>query len=184
MPENILFVPECHVDTALAQVLLADRLTFINHQKSISKVARVLQAQAESSRGPRFVVGIVDKDKKFEDLRYLRLFNRPYRMHTGPVCRFRIYQHAELASHFLVVLDPACDTWIFDAAHASRLDLNGFGLPPLLADFIAFVKDENAENNSQLRRLLQAISQVQPPAYRELAEFVADVMDQNSKLWQ
>ena len=43
MPEHVLFVPECHVDTALTQVLLADRLTFINHQKGIPKVARVLE---------------------------------------------------------------------------------------------------------------------------------------------
>lgn len=184
MLEQVLFVPECHVDTALTQVLLADRLSFINHQKSISKVARVLQAQAQASRGPRFVVGLVDKDKKFEKLHYLRQFNRPFRVRTESTGRYCIYQHSRLASHFLLVLDPACDTWIFDVAVAAGLVLPDFGLPPTLVGFIAFVKAEDAENSPQLRRLLHAIRQAQPPAYRELAEFVAEVMDQNSRLWQ
>ena len=46
------------------------------------------------------------------------------------------------------------------------------------------MNDEDIENKPQLIRLLQAIKQAQPAAYRELAEFVADVIDQNSKLWQ
>lgn len=186
MREQVVFVPECHVDTALAQVLLADRLTFINHQKSISKVARVLQAQAASDRGPRFVVGLVDKDKKFDDIVYLRPFagSRPVAARSGPNCRYCIYQHPAHGNHYLIVLDPACDTWIFEAAHAAGLHLASFGLPTTLGAFIEVMKDEDAEDNPQLVRLLRAIKQVQPPAYRELAEFVADVMDQNSKLWR
>ena len=46
------------------------------------------------------------------------------------------------------------------------------------------MKDEDIEDKPQLIRLLRTIKQAQPAAYRELAEFVADVMDQNSKLWQ
>ena len=130
------------------------------------------------------MVGLVDKDKKSEDLHYLRQFNRLHRAHSGPSCRFCVYQHSGLASHFLVVLEPACDTWIFDVAIAIGLNLANFGLPLTLAGFIAFVKNEDAENNPQLRSLLQAIKQAQPTAYRKLAEFVADVMDMSSKLWQ
>ena len=186
MLEQVVFVPECHVDTALAQVLLADRLTFINHQKSISKVARVLQAQAASDRGPRFVVGMVDKDKKFDDIKDLRPFagSRPVAARTGPDCRYCIYQHPAHQGHYLIVLDPACDTWIFEAAQAAGLNLANFELPTTLAGFIDVVKDEDAEDSPQLKKLLRAIRQAQPVAYRELAGFVADVMDPNSKLWR
>ena len=186
MREKVEFVPECHVDTALAKVLLADRLTFINHQKSISKVARVLQAQAASDRGPRFVVGMVDKDKKFDDIKYLRPFaaSRPVAARTGPDCRYCIYQHPAHPGHYLIVLDPACDTWIFEAAHAAGLNLSHFDLPTTLPEFVDVVKDEDAENNPHLIRLLRAIKQAQPAAYRELAEFVADIMDQNSRRWR
>lgn len=184
MPEHALFVPECHVDTALTQVLLAGRLRFINHQHGISQVANTLRRQAESGRGPRFVVGMVDKDKKFADVKYLLQFSHEVQARTGPDCRYRIYQHPQHPSHYLLVLDPACDQWIFEAAQAAGLDLTNFGLPPTLPGFIHFVKEEDAENNPSLRGLLQAISQAQPTAYRELAVFVANVMDTTGKGWQ
>ena len=185
MPENVLFVPECHVDTALTRVLLADRLTFINHQHGISKVANVLRQQAESGRA-RFVVGMVDKDKKFADVKYLRPFadSPPVATRPGPDCRYRIHQHPAHASHYLIVLEPACDTWIFEAAHAAGLNPGHFGLPTTLPAFIEVMKEEDAEDNPNLIRLLAAIRQAQPAAYRELAEFVADIMDQNSTLWR
>jgi hypothetical protein len=185
MPENVLFVPECHVDTALTRTLLADRLTFINHQHGISKVANVLRDQAESGKA-RFVVGMVDKDKKFADVKYLRPFadSRPVAARSGPDCRYRIHQHPVHAHHYLIVLDPACDTWIFEAAHAAGLAPADFDLPATLPAFIEVMKDEDAEDNPRLIRLLRAIQQAQPTAYRELAEFVAEVMDQDSKLWR
>lgn len=181
MPENVLFVPECHVDTALTQVLLADRLTFINHQKGIPKVARVLEDQAKANRGPRFVVGMVDKDKKFADVKYLRRFTREVHARPGPDCRFRIYQHPQQPTHYLIVMEPACDTWIFEAAQAAQLDLAGFGLPVTLLGFIDFVKEEGVEDSPQLRGLLQAIRQARPAAYQELAAFVADIMGPTGK---
>jgi len=185
MPENVLFVPECHVDTALTRTLLSDRLTFINHQHGISKVANVLRQQAESG-GARFVVGMVDKDKRFADVHYLRPFadTQPVSTRSGSNCRYSIYQHPAHTNHYLIVLEPACDTWIFEAAHAAGLDLGRFGLPSTLAAFIDVMKDEDAEDNPQLIRLLGAIKQAQPTAYRELAEFVAEIMDQNSKRWR
>ena len=62
--------------------------------------------------------------------------------------------------------------------------LASFDLPTTLPGFIDIVKDEDAEDNPRLIKLLRAIKQAQPAAYRELAEFVADVMDRNSKLWR
>ena len=184
MAERVMFVPECHVDTALAHVLLADRRNFVNHVHGVPNVAKALQKQAESNRGPRFVVGIVDNDKKLWDVKALRPFSLLRQEYTGPTCRYRIYQHSAQASHFLIILDPVCDTWIFEAAAAAGLHLADFNLPATLDGFIAVVKDEDAENNPDLRSLLRAIKREQPPAYRELAEFVAEIMDTGSKLWR
>lgn len=179
-----MFIPECHVDTALARVLLAGRLTFVNHQHGISQVAHALQAQAEADRGPRFVVGLVDQDKQFAQNKYLCQFNELFASRTSPDCRYRIYRHPQHTTHFLIVLDPACDTWIFEAAQAARLDLDIFGLPSALPGFIAFAKQKGVETSPSFKKLMQAIEQAQPAAYRELAEFVADIMDQNSRLWR
>ncbi len=185
MPENVMFVPECHVDTALTRTLLADRLTFINHQHGISKVANVLRQQAESD-GVRFVVGMVDKDKKFADVKYLRPFahSQPIAASPGHDCRYSIYRHPDYANQYLIVMEPACDTWIFEASQAARLDLAQYGLPTTLSAFIDVMKDEDVEDNPSLIRLLRAIKQAQPAAYRGLAEFVAIIMDQNSNLWR
>ncbi len=185
MPENVLFVPECHVDTALTRTLLADRLIFINHQHGISKIANVLRQQAESGKA-RFVVGMVDKDKKFTDVTYLRPFasSVPVAARSGPNCRYAIHQHPAHPNHYLIVMEPACDTWVFEATHAAGLDLAHFGLPTTLPAFIEVMKDEDAEDNPRLVKLLRAVKQAQPAAYRELAEFVANVMDQNSKFWR
>ena len=184
MPEQVLFVPECHVDTALARALLAGRDSFFNHQHGISKVANLLRAQAAAARGPRFVVGLVDKDKRIADVTYLRQFSRVHAARSGPDCRYRIYQHEHHLTHYLIVLDPACDTWLFEAAHAAGLPLAAIGLPPTLPAFIDFMKQEGIEDSPAVGRLLYAIKQAQPPAYRELAGFVADVMDPNSRLWR
>ena len=187
MPELVLFVPEYYVDTALAQVLLAGRRTFFNLQHGISKVANLLQSQATAARGPRFVVRMVDKDKRFADVRYLRQFSRVVAARTEPDyrdCRYSIYQHGHHLTHYLIVLDPACDTWIFEVASAAGLDVAAFDLPATLPNFIDFMKEEGIEDDVRVNRLLQAIKQAQPTAYRKLAEFVADVMDMSSKLWQ
>ena len=184
MPENVMFLPECHVDTALPRTLLSQRLTFINHKHGIPKVASELEAQAKASRGPRFVVGMVDKDKRIADVKYLREFSTLVQARPGPDCRYAIYQHPAHPTHYLMVMEPACDTWIFEAAHAAGLALPDFGLPATLAGFIDVVKDEDAEDNPRLKSLLAAIKQAQPAAYRELATFVASIMDTQGKLWK
>ena len=184
MPENVLFVPECHVDTALARVLLAGRLTFIDHKHGIPNVGKALQSHADGGRGPRFVVGMVDRDKKFGDVKSLRRFTDNYQARTGPDCRYCIYQDPAQPSQYLVVLEPACDTWLFEAAQAAGLALADFGLPATLPDFIDAVKDDEAEHDPRLEKLLQAIKKAQPGGYRELAAFVAEVMDTEGQLWR
>jgi riboflavin synthase len=70
------------------------------------------------------------------------------------------------------------------AAHTAGLAVADFELPPTLPAFIEVMKNEDAEDNPRLIRLLEAIKRAQPVAYRELAQFVAEVMDENSKLWR
>jgi hypothetical protein len=190
MPENVLFVPECHVDTALARTLLAGRLTFINHQHGIPNVGKALEDLAKKSRGPRFVVGMVDKDKKFADVKSLRRFTqvvqarRPEAQDLAQLtCCYCIYQDPAQPTQYLVVLEPACDTWLWEAAGAAGLALADFGLPTTLPGFIEAVKDDEAEHDPRLARLLQAIRRAQPGGYRELAAFVAQVMDTQGTLW-
>jgi hypothetical protein len=190
MPEHVQFLPECHVDTALARALLAGRLTFINHQHGIPEVGNALQRYADTGRGPRFVVGMVDRDKCFDTVKKLRRFTQVVQARTRQAadltettCCYCIYQDPAHPAQYLVVLEPACDTWLFEAAQAAGLALPDFGLPATLPAFIKVVKDDEAEENPRLQKLLEAIRQAQPSGYRELATFVAEVMNTQGKLW-
>ena len=105
------------------------------------------------------MVGLVDKDKRIADVTYLRQFSRVHAARSGPDCRYRIYQHEHHLTHYLIVLDPACDTWLFEAAHAAGLPLAAIGLPPTLPAFIDFMKQEGLEDSPAVGRLLYAIKQ-------------------------
>ncbi len=181
MPEHVLFVPECHVDTALARTLLAGRLPFIDHKHGIPNVGNALHRHAEAGRGPRLMVGLVDKDKKFATIKKLQRFTQVHQARTGPDCRYCIYQDPAQPTQYLVVLEPACDTWLWEAARAAGLALPDFGLPDTLAGFIGVVKDDEAEHDPRLGRLLEAIRRVRPEGYQALAAFVAEVMDTESR---
>lgn len=185
MPDKIMLVPECHVDTALARVLLADHLTLINHQQGITKVAKSLQLQAGSGRSPRVVVGVVDEDKRFATNHYLLNFNQVVADRSEPTfreCCYRIYRHSTHRSHYLIVLAPACDRWVFEAAQSAALDLTNFGLPTTLSGFLGVTKKETARTSMPLRNLLYAIRRARPAAYQELAAFVLGLMDSDAKL--
>ena len=74
-----MFLPECWVDTALMRTLLQNRQLY-NHQLGISKVGGTMERQAATYGTGRVVVGMVDRDKKFEENTYLRAFGPPARV--------------------------------------------------------------------------------------------------------
>lgn len=177
MPERIEFVPECHVDTALMWVLLSWRLRFINHQHGISKVATALQRHATTS--DTIVVGMVDADKQFDQSIYLREFvELPHEACHVPGGSFQVRQHPTCSTQFLIVLQPACDRWLFQTATAAGLRLSDYGLPPTLTAFLDVTKQRGAENLPELKRLLYAIRQARPAAYEQLAAFLSRQMAQ------
>ena len=184
MAESVLFVPECNVDTALALSLVSYRHTFVSHRQGIGQVARVLEAQRQASRDGRRIVGLVDDDKKFKQAPALAEFTTIVRGGTAqdgqPHC---IRQHPQQPNQYLIVLNPACDTWLFRAAQEVGIALLELGIPADLPGFIDFCKQQNVEETQPMRRLLRAIQQAQPAAYRELAEFVADTMDTAPARW-
>ncbi|SHJ53618.1 hypothetical protein SAMN02745146_3381 [Hymenobacter daecheongensis DSM 21074] len=177
MAEYALFVPECNVDTALTLSLVAYRYTFVSHRQGIGQVARVLKEQGPASQAGRVVVGMVDRDKKFAQAPELAKFRPLARPRRGQEEFHEILQHPELPNEYLIVLNPACDTWLFRAAAAAGLDLAALGLPAALPAFIDFCKQENVEEHKLMRLLLHEIQRAQPIAYRDLADFVAQVMN-------
>jgi hypothetical protein len=171
MRELPMFVPECWVDSALMRTLLHDRRLY-NHQHGISKVGSTMERQAATHGTGRVVVGMVDRDKKFEENMYLRTFAPPAKVRSEDA-KHHILTHPAQPTQHLIVLNPACDAWIFRAARAAGLDLAAYGLPDTLPGFIAFCKHEDVIDIPALRALLEDIRRAYPPAYQQLAEAVA-----------
>ncbi len=171
----LLLVPECHADTALARALVQNQLDLVYHQHGISVVGRAMQ-DLWTLHGPtRQVVALVDADKKFADIKLLAGFQTEVEVCTQPGCGFRVLGHAERPGHYLAVLEPACDAWLYGAALAAGLDLPALGLPAEVRAFRQQTKRQGAEDTSAVRELLRQLSWARPAAYQQLAAFVARV---------
>ncbi|WP_201979843.1 hypothetical protein [Hymenobacter rubidus] len=184
-PTPVLFVPECYADTAVTLTLLRENrashkrlLNFVSHGQGIKKVGNVMRLQPTAPSNTRRVVGIVDVDKDFYEHPHLRGFTRVL---SGSLTRKQhshaLLQHAEFSSQFLIAINPACEVWLLDRAAELGKTPADFGLPNDLDAFKAFCKTQDAERDPRLRNLLDAVAKAYHPAYRVLAEFVADIMD-------
>jgi hypothetical protein len=180
MPQPPLFVPECHIDTALTRALVVYRRDFddfINHKHGASHVANEMERQWRLFGPERQVVGIVDRDKRLEEISYLAEFTHLAHGSLAVDAPHSIRRHRVRENHHLIVLNPACDTWVWQAAAAANVLLPTHGLPADRWEFIDYCKAGNSENQPELKALLQAIGRARPAMYAELADFVAQIMD-------
>lgn len=180
-----LFVPECHVDTALTRSLVAYRRDFddfINHKHGAPNVAKEMQRQWQLFGTSRSVVGIIDRDKRLGSVVYLDEFTELVGGSLAPEALHSIRRHPACPSQHLIVLNPACDTWVWQAAVAASVLLTTYGLPTDRWAVIDCCKEADVENRSELKALLQAVSRARPAMYAELADFVAQVMGLEQQL--
>ncbi|MGI4875791.1 MAG: hypothetical protein ACRYFX_31930 [Janthinobacterium lividum] len=185
MPIPPLFVPECHVDTALARALVVHRHDFddfISHKHGVPKVATEMKRQWEMFGAGRQVVGIVDRDKRLGEVAYVAEFTELVRGSLAADAPHSIRRHPTRANQHLIVLNPACDTWVWQAAAAASVLLPAYGLPADHWEFIDYCKAGNIENQPELKALLVAIGRARPALYAELADFVAGIMDTMQRL--
>lgn len=180
MPIPPLFIPECHVDTVLTRTLLVYRHDFddfINHQHGVSKVANEMQRQWKLFGASRQVVGIVDRDKKLHEVAYMAEFTQEVGGGTATDAPHSIRRHPVRPSQHLIVLNPACDAWIWQAATAAALPVAPHGLPDDIRAFIEYCKAKGVEDDPLLVALLAGIRRARPAVYAELGDFVGRVMD-------
>ncbi len=176
-----LFVPECHVDTVLTRTLLVYRHDFddfINHQHGVSKVANEMERQWQLFGAERQVVGIVDRDKRLHNVAYMAEFSHEVGGSQAAGAPHSIRRHPSRPSQHLIVLNPACDAWLWQAALAAGLSPATHSLPSDFRLFIDYCKTKGVENDPSLVALLTSIRRARPAIYAELGDFVARVMDQ------
>lgn len=177
-------MPECYADTALMLTLLREnpanevRLAdFYNHKHGIGNVDKLMEEQWKKFGPARRVVGLVDLDKDFQKHLYLRQFTR---LLSGSIKRkahsHALLQHPTNTTQYLVVLNPAFETWLAARANEIGTTLATWGIPADPDAFKKYSRVEGKKRNSQLRKLLAAIATARHPAYAEPANFIAAIM--------
>lgn len=175
MPEAFTLAAECHVDTTLARALVRGNEKLVEHIFGAPKVGQRLTKLAEADNDS-WVVGLVDYDRgTIFDVPGLR----PYASHVLPGStfaehNFQVYGRPDRPRHFLVVLQPACDGWLFAQAAAAGITLTDHHLPAEWPAFLAFTKSKLVENHPHLVGLLKALRRQPSPAFRLLLAFIEE----------
>ena len=142
--KDLHIVPECYIDTNLAEYLLDSH--GVNHQKGCNAVAKKMM---ESNLKDQFSIGIIDNDKRQHS--YVSEFEEI--AHTQ---HFALLKHKE-RPHYLVRINPAMDQFILDCATEQGVNLKDYGLPAELEDFTKVTKDVNAKNDYRFKSLFGAL---------------------------
>jgi hypothetical protein len=180
MPNSIILVPECHVDTALARILISGNLKLVDHKHGIPKVATSMKGYHNTYGDSRIVVGFVDGDKKFDDIKLLAEFRQgsPYLSCIIDGCKFDIWRHPSRPTQYLVVLEKACDKWIFNTASVAQIDLSDHNLPSNFKSFLDITKKKGVENKIELINVLKSIRKANPEPYQLLSDFITTLKSQ------
>lgn len=137
-------VPECYIDTNLAEYLLDTH--GVNHQKGCNAVAKKMM---ESNLKDQFSIGIIDNDKRQHS--YVGEFKEI--AHTQHIT---LLKHKE-RPHYFVRISPAMDQFILDCANEQGVNLKDYGLPTKLEEFTKVTKDVNAKNDYRFKSLFHAL---------------------------
>ena len=137
-------VPECYIDTNLAEFLLESH--GVNHQKGCNAVAKKMM---ESNLKDQFSIGIIDNDKRQHS--YVSEFEEI--AHTQHVA---LLKHRE-RPHYFIRISPAMDQFILDCANEQGVNLKDYGLPSELEDFTKVTKDVNVKNDYRFKSLFHAL---------------------------
>ncbi|MBR4389715.1 MAG: hypothetical protein IKT00_11125 [Prevotella sp.] len=137
-------VPECYIDTNLAEFLLDSH--GVNHQKGCNAVAKKMM---ESNLKDQFSIGIIDNDKRQHS--YVSEFTEI--AHTQHVT---LLKHKE-RPHYFVRISPAMDQFLLDCAAEQGLNLQDYGLPSDLSEFTKITKDVKAKNDYRFKSLFGAL---------------------------
>jgi hypothetical protein len=136
-------VPECFFDTILVMNIL--KVKKINHQKSCSKVANTIKGMDD------FALGIIDKDKKEEEIKYLNEFNPEIITPNLILLKHRTKQH------YFIQLIPAIEKWVLNVIKEGNIHTEDLNLPLELVGLKDYTKYKFADENEELKKLCKKL---------------------------
>jgi len=137
--ENIV-VPECYADTNLLNILTGKKC---NHQKGCATVCKTLDDKLKD----QFAVAVIDKDKRqpMATQKYVEIG------HTDSLI---VCKH-EARPHYLILINPAIEGFVLQAAVELGIIMSEYHLPDNLEGLKKITKSQSAKESEQLARLFK-----------------------------
>lgn len=157
-------IPECHADTVLAQLFVAN-VKKEDHANGSSGVATEMKQEASFDK---VMIGLIDNDKLKHMPRYFDDFAE---FDRGGRVSFR--QKEDLyVQHYLIVLERAIETFLLYNAEQVGIKVADFGFSEIQKEFQKSLKSQQIEDSENYQSLLQALRIQQAPDFVKIEAFL------------
>ena len=158
-------LPECYIDTLMINTLVPSKDGRVyNHQKGCPVVAKVMQIKFCD----RFAIGIMDNDKK--KVKYLDEFEL-----IAETNSLFLHKH-KTRHHYIVIISPAAERFILNAAKELNITLEEFDLPNNLEDLKNITKHEiSCKENPNLKAAIRGLKEASD--FRILKQWIKYMRD-------
>ena len=159
METHFSILPECYADTVLIEIA---GFKHPNHQPSIGQVANSMKKRPKTK-----LIGVVDDDK-----------NKPAYFSQFVLLeekdRLSKYKHPD-REHYLIILSPAFEKWIYDAATDVNVDPEKYGFKSMKR-FKNATKNQFVSNNQEVKRFLNDIKQRKNSPMQTLIRWIREIL--------
>jgi hypothetical protein len=165
-------VPECYVDTKIAEIL--GQAKKYNHQHGCGDVANELKNKLRNN----IALGIIDEDKnKGPQAKYFSEFETMVEENN------LILKRHKSRKHYLILICPEVEKWLMTDSQRVNIDPSdgNYKLPGQLKDFVQKTKIQNIEKNEGFKRFIKALVIKKAPSITTLKQWIelfrADQLD-------
>jgi hypothetical protein len=164
---SLSIVPECYADTRLAEILTQSKRC--NHQKNLGQVANTLKNRLKDLPA----LGIVDNDKGSVPS-YFSEFNLIFQNQD-----LKLLKHPG-RSQFLVMICPAIEQWLLNAANEVNVNPLDFGIKEGLKEFTNLTKSIHLGQSREFAEFVKALVKAEAPSIILLKKWLVDFKDGKS----
>ncbi len=161
MSRELRILPECHADTLLIEILGYKKP---NHQPNINDVANSMLQKYNNS----LAIGIVDNDKK----------QPPYFKSSFEILKEQdglILKKNPEKQHYLIVISPAFEQWIFNAAHQIEINPSDYGIGNMKY-FKSITKSRKIYSNEKMKDFLNTLGQKTNSPVKLMASWIKEIL--------
>jgi len=156
---DLMILPECFIDTTLAETLSFPKRGY-KHIKGCHNVLIEMNKKPNSA-----VFGIIDDDKfvpkGFEAFELLKKHNE----------NLAIYKHKE-KHHYIVKICKAAEDFILKNAEKCGVSMLDYDLPDKLPELVNLTKSITVKTNPKFKRLFKDIKENQNSDFHKLAQWI------------